>query len=84
MIRVLAITALTLAGCGSPLHMQYDHARASNAAFSTQADLTRSSAANSAYALTGSEGLEIRTRVLEQATDTESGQAEFVQVIGVE
>jgi len=84
MIRPALILSLALAGCGSPLHLQYDHGRASQAAFNTQADRTRPAVADSAYPLTGSEALEIRSRVFEQMTDTETGQAEYVQVIGVE
>jgi hypothetical protein len=84
MKRLALIAALSLAGCGSPLHMQYDHGRASNAAFNAQADRTRPTVASAAYPLTGTEALEIRARVFEQSTDTETGKAEYVQVIGVE
>ena len=84
MIRTNLILALALAGCGSPLHLQYDHGRASEAALKTQADRTRTAVAGAAYGLTGTEALEIRSRVFEQMTDAESGKAEYVQVIGVE
>jgi len=84
MTRLALIAALALTGCGSPLHLQYDHGRASDAAFNAQADRTRPAVAGSAYGLTGTEALEIRARVFEKATDAESGKAEYVQVIGVE
>ena len=80
---ILSLPWLAL-GCGSPLHLQYDHGRASALAFDAQANLSRPQTASSAYALTGTEGLEIRSRVFETTTDAESGQAEYVQVIGVE
>ena len=84
MKRMSLIAALGLSACGSPLHLQYDHGRASGAAFEAQADRTRPSAASAGYRLTGTEALEIRARVFEQATDAESGKAEYVQEIGVE
>jgi hypothetical protein len=84
MMRIPLILALALAGCGSPLHLQYDHGRASEAAFKGQADRTRPSVAGAAYTLTGTEALEIRSRVFEQMTNSESGKPEYVQVIGVE
>jgi hypothetical protein len=84
MKTTLGIIALSwLAGCGSPTHLQYDHGRASRAAYQTQADLSRASVSES-HGLSGQAGLEIRTRVFEQSTDSESGKAEYVQVIGVE
>ncbi len=84
MKRLALIAAATAFGCGSPLHLQYDHGRASDAAFNAQADRTRTTVAGSAYSLSGTEALEIRARVFEQATDAETGKAEYVQVIGVE
>ena len=84
MRRSIPIIALALVGCGSPLHLQYDHGRASDAAFEAQANRTRTAVSGSAYTLTGTEALEIRSRVFEQMSDTESGKAEYVQVIGVE
>ena len=77
------ITLSWISGCGSPIHLQYDHGRASQAAYQTQANLSRAPVSES-HALSGQAGLEIRTRVFEEATDTESGKAEYVQVIGVE
>ena len=84
MTRTAIFVAATVMGCGSPLHLQYDHGRASDAAFNAQADRTRASAAGAAYTLTGTEALEIKARGFEKATDAESGKAEYVQVIGVE
>jgi hypothetical protein len=84
MIRLLVLSAAALAGCGSPVHLQYDHGRASTAAYAAQANPSASTPAVSGYDLSGQAGLAIRTRVLEQASDTESGKAEYVQVIGVE
>lgn len=59
-------------GCTSPLHLTYDFGRAYTEAFVAQSDLTRPAVANSAYALYGMEASEIRLRVSESATDTES------------
>jgi hypothetical protein len=84
MKRLALIAAVSLTGCGSPLHMQHDHGRASDAAFNAQADRTRPTVANAGYSLTGTEALEMRARVFEKSTDTETGKAEYVQVIGVE
>ena len=73
-----------LCGCGSPMHLQYDHGRASSQAFSAQGNLARPGIEDDAVPLSGTEALEIRSRVFEQSTDQESGKAEFVQEIGVE
>ena len=75
---------LVLFGCGSPLHLQYDHGRASAQAFAAQGNLTRPEVAGDAYPLQGIEAWEIRTRVLEQSSDTESGKAEYVKETSVD
>ena len=78
------IPIITLLGCGSPLHLQYDHGRASAQAFSAQGNLTRPEVADEAYPLQGVEAWEIRNRVLEQSSDTESGKAEYVKDTSVD
>lgn len=77
MKRTLAIAALGLAGCASPLHLQYDFGRAYTAAIISQADLTRPSVANSQYQLYGTEAESIRIRVRETTTDEETKQTEL-------
>ena len=72
---MLAVLALTVGGCGSPLHLAYDFGRAYTEAFIAQADLTRPTIASSRYYLYGVEAAEIRIRVRDQTTDAESGQA---------
>ncbi len=84
MIRLFTVSMLFLVGCGSPTHLQYDHGRASTAAYSTQANLGRPVGQADGYMISGEAGLEIRTRVFERATDAETGKAQYVQVIGVE
>ena len=73
-----------LAGCGSPTHLQYDYSRCFTATLATQADLGRSSAADADYPLSGPEGIALRQRVVEEATDTESGEAEFINSFNVQ
>ena len=81
-MRILPLTFLL--GCGSPLHLQYDHGRASSQAFSAQGNLARPGIEDDAVPLSGAEAMEIRSRVFEQSTDAESGKAEYVQEIGVQ
>ena len=78
---LIALTGLI--GCGQPLHQQYDFGRAYMDAFNAQADLTRPSAEDASYAISGTEGLELRQRVTEEATDTETAQPETTQNIAV-
>ena len=83
-MKTLLLTTLAvslLSSCGQPLHLQYDYGRAYTDAMLTQADLTRPSAVDSAYPLTGFEGLELRLRVTEESTDAESGNAEATQTV---
>jgi len=82
MIRMIPLFALM--GCGSPVHLQYDHGRASSQAFSAQGNLARPGIEDDAVPLSGAEAMEIRSRVFEQSTNAESGKAEFVQEIGVQ
>jgi hypothetical protein len=84
-LPVLALSTSFAAGCHRHAsQIQYDLGRATSAAFSAQADLTRPSVADSAYILTGTEALEMRQRVTDDATDKESGKAEAVQSIQVQ
>ena len=71
-------------GCTQPLHLQYDYGRAFTESMAIQADLTRESVAESGYALSGDEGLELRQRVFEMSTDEESGETETTSSISVE
>jgi hypothetical protein len=75
---------LALTGCAQPLHQQYDFGRAYTESLQIQADLSRQSAAQSAYALSGAEGIALRQRATEESTDAESGQAEYVQTFTVQ
>lgn len=74
---VAALASLGAAGCASPLHLTYDHGRAFTEAVTAQADLTRPSVAASQYQLYGTEATQIRIRVQEESTDTETGEAEI-------
>jgi len=71
--RPLHLIALFLfaSGCGSPLHLTYDHGRAFTAAIIAQADLTRPAVASSQYRLYGQEAVDIRLRVRESSTNAE-------------
>jgi hypothetical protein len=74
--RTLLLT-LALAGCASPLHLQYDFGRAYTAAIVSQADLTRPSVANAQYPLYGTEAEAIRIQVREKTTDEEKTESEL-------
>jgi hypothetical protein len=67
--------AAGVAGCASPLHLQYDYGRAYTQSILSQADLTRPSVANSQYSLYGTEAEAIRIRVREKTTDEEEQTA---------
>ncbi|MCB9743163.1 MAG: hypothetical protein H6741_14085 [Alphaproteobacteria bacterium] len=73
-LTLAALAALT--ACAHPEHLQYDHGNSYEAAFSTQADLTRESVEDAVYELNGVEGIEIRARAAESTTDQESGKSE--------
>lgn len=72
----LLAALLPLGACAAGGHLQYDHGRAYEAALAAQADLMRPAAADGAYPITGFEGLLLRQRATEDATDKESGKAE--------
>jgi len=74
LFRVLICGGL-FAGCASPLHLQYDFGRAYTEAVISQADLTRTSVANSTYPLYGVEAESIRIRVQETTTDKEDASS---------
>lgn len=76
-IASLLVGSTLAAGCMQPLHLQYDYSRAYTQTMTIQADLTRESVADSDYVLSGIEGLELRQRATESATDEESGEAEL-------
>ena len=85
LFTLLIVAAGALSGCHRHnTQLQYDLGRATSAAFNAQADLSRPSVADSAYALSGAEAMQMRERVTEVATDEESGQAEAVQKIQVQ
>lgn len=85
MTRPLAFAVAALAmGCGYPRHLQYDYGRSFQQSLTQQADLTRPSAANGAYPLSGVDGLEMRARVQEVTTDAESAAPEAVKSISVQ
>lgn len=80
----LAALALGLAGCGHKRILQEGHGNAYEAAMAIQADRGRPTVADSDYSLTGFEGIALRARVTEQATDEESGEVEAVEKFTVE
>jgi len=85
MTRVLVLAAAAaLSGCAHPQHLQYDHGRAYMDALNAQADLGRPSVAGAEYHLTGFEGIQLRVRVTEEATDQESGEAEATKKFEVQ
>lgn len=80
----LLLVATWATGCGHPKHLQYDFGRSYTEVMVMQADLDRPSVADSQYQLSGFEGIELRQRVSEQATDEESGEAEAVKKFEVQ
>jgi hypothetical protein len=82
--RLLLLLPLAAVACGHPRQLQYDHGRSFQASLATQSDLDRPAAAESAYAITGVEGMELRARATESATDKESGDAEATAKIAVQ
>lgn len=83
-VATTAFVLIGIVGCAQPTHLQPDFGSAYTQAMATQADLQRSSVADSDYAISGDEGLALRQRVTEESTDTESGQAEVTQSFTVE
>ena len=82
MNRIIAL--VLLAGCGSPTHLQYDHGRASNQAFSSQGNLSRPEVVDAAPVLQGPEALLIRAAVHQKATDATTGKPEIVAETGLQ
>ena len=82
--RLLLLLPLAAVACGHPRQLQYDHGRSFQASLATQSDRDRPAAAESAYAITGVEGMELRARATESATDKESGDAEATAKIAVQ
>ncbi len=78
-IIIAAATLFALTGCGSSKHMQYDFGRAFTAANTAQADLTRPSAANSAFPLSGVEAAAIRINVTASTTEEKDSQSTLKQ-----
>ena len=62
-----------IAGCGQPVHLQYDLGRAYEAAWETQSDLTRPTVADEAYPVSGTEALAVRQNAEKEAATTKSG-----------
>lgn len=74
----LLLTLVLLPGCAQPLHLQYDYGRAFTQATEMQTDRARPSVAESAYELSGEEGLALRQNVEEETSEEKSGEAEKV------
>lgn len=74
----LLLTLVLLPGCAQPRHLQYDFGRAYTQAADMQADLARPSVAESAFELSGEEGIALRQNVEEQTGEEKSGEAEKV------
>ena len=82
MNRIIAL--ILLAGCGSPKHLQYDHGRASNQAFSAQGNLARPEVVDAVPVLQGPEALLIRSAVHQKTTDATTGKPEVVKETGLQ
>ena len=65
---------LLLLACGSPTHLQYDFGRSYRDASQIEQNLSRASAVNEVYPLTGAEAVGIRAEVV-KATTTDSKHA---------
>ena len=81
MNRIIALVLLI--GCGSPTHLQYDHGRASNQAFSSQGDLARVEVVDAVPVLQGAEALLIRAAVHQKTTDDTTGKPEVIAETGL-
>ncbi len=73
-IAAAALLAATT-GCIEPAHLQDTHGLSYTQAFTQQPDLGRASAQEGGYALTGTEGLEVKARSAEAATDASEIQS---------
>jgi len=78
-LSLALVGVVGLIGCGHPQKLGPDFAECYNAAFEAQADLTRASAVDDQYPLSGMEAMEIRMRVQEAATDEEDTQPDATQ-----
>jgi len=80
LILSVSLAGLTaLVGCGHPRTLGPDHGESFHAAFDAQTDLTRASAVDDQYELSGMEAMEIRMRVQEAATDEADTTPEATQ-----
>jgi hypothetical protein len=75
-IVVAAIAVSLSTGCAARTHLGFDYGESFSSAFTTQADLTRTTIATSEYKLSGTEAANIRILVQEATTDSESGGTE--------
>ena len=80
---LVLLLPVALSACGHPRQLQYDFGRSYQAALATQADLARPNAADAAYALSGIEGIALRTLATESSTDEESANPEATKTIAV-
>lgn len=80
---LVLLLPFVLAACGHPRQLQYDYGRSYEASLATQADLARPSAADAAYALSGVEGIALRTLATKSSTDEESANPEATKTIAV-
>jgi len=67
-----------LTGCTQSVHLQSDFGDAYRAALEDQADRTRPEVAQLELQLSGTEGVQIRAQAAAEATDMETGQAEYL------
>jgi hypothetical protein len=75
-IVVAAIAVSLSTGCAARAHLGFDYGESFSRAFTTQADLTRTTIATSEYKLSGIEAASIRILVQEATTDAEGGGTE--------
>jgi hypothetical protein len=76
LVAAVALGAVA-SGCAEPAHLSYDFGRAYTSAFQTQADLTRASALDRNYPLSGVEAQSIRLNVQAETTEVKTGESEF-------
>lgn len=86
MMRTFMIIAglAALSACGHPHHLSADYGESFRATFEAQTDLTRASAVDDQYTLSGMEAMEIRMRVQEAASDEADTTPEATSTIAVE
>ncbi len=83
-LLLISAGGLLLAGCGHPRNLQASFGNSFHESMAIQADRGRPTVADAAYPLTGFEGIELRLRVTEEATDEESGKVEAVDSFQVD